>query len=513
MFLKSKWRWVATATAVAALGSWSVATVPAASAAGSGSLNVLLPGVTGGTWNTLDPLTDATAAANWDVLNPIYGELFEQGSNGKIVPDLATGYKISDGGLKVTIDLRPGVTFSDGTAFNAAAVVFNLKRDLDPKAACLCLENFSAVTSESAAGPHKVVLNLSHPDPAIIDAFIWEAPNWIISPTAFAKEGAKNIGMKPVGAGPFTVTQAIPNTKLALTANPHYWQAGYPKVKNLTFTSVNSDASALQAMQAGNGEVYTALTSVTNLASAQKSFTVAKIPSTSTLSINLNPRIAPFNNIKAREAIYYATDAAAINKTLFNNTGLISETPSGPGDLYFADKVPGYRNYDLAKAKALVKQLGGLKLTLSSIPTPVYTPLVTAYKSLWAAAGIDATLQFLTIPQIVKETENGTMQAIATQAGSFDPALLPGLGAWYSSKGPFSLVRDPALDKLIDTAASDTKPSKAATDYKKIYSYLNQKAYTPFVLAAPSWRVQSKAVTGIPANVTEVPWQDVAVKG
>ncbi|MBO0693151.1 MAG: ABC transporter substrate-binding protein, partial [Acidimicrobiaceae bacterium] len=363
------------------------------------------------------------------------------------------------------------------------------------------------------AGPQKVVMNLSHPDPAIIDAFIAEAPNWIISPTAFAKEGAKTIGMKPVGAGPFTVAQAIPNTKLVLTANPHYWQAGHPKVKTLTFTSVSGDANALQALQAGNGDVYTVLTSVPSLATAQKSFTVAKIPSTSTLSINLNPRIPPFNNIKAREAIYYATDAAAINKTLFNNKGLISETPSAPFDRYYANKVPGYRTYDLAKAKALVKQLGGLKVTLSSIPTPVYTPLVTAYKSLWAAAGIDATIQFLTIPQIVKETENGTMQAIATQAGNFDPALLPGLGAWYSSKGPFSLIRDPALDKLIETANGDTNHAKAAKDYKKIYAYLNQKAYTPFILSAPSWRVQTKAVSGIPANVAEVSWENVGISG
>ena len=494
------------------MGSWSVATVPSASAQ-AGSLNVLLPGTTGGTWNNLDPLTDTTAAANWDVLNPIYGELFEEGSNGKIIPDLATGYKISDGGLKVAISLRPGVTFSDGTPFNASAVVFNFNRDFDPKAACLCLENFAAVKSVSAAGSHQVVLNLSHPDPAIIDAFIAEAPNWIISPTAFAQEGATNFALKPVGAGPFTVTQAVPNTKLALAANPHYWQAGHPKVKTLTFTSVSNDASAMQAMQAGNGEIYTVLTSIPSLSTAQKSFKVEKIPSTATLSISLNPRTPPFNNIKAREAIYYATDAAAINKTLFNNTGLISQTPSAPGDRYFADKVPGYRTYDLAKAKALVKQLGGLKVTLSSIPTPVYTPLVTAYKSLWAAAGIDATLQFLTIPQIVKETENGTMQAIATQAGNFDPALLPGLGAWYSSKGPFSLVRDPSLDKLIDTASVDTNSAKAAKDYMKIYSYLNQKAYTPFVLAAPSWHVQTKAVNGIPANVAEVAWENVGVSG
>jgi peptide/nickel transport system substrate-binding protein len=488
-------------------------TVPRASAAPSGSLVVLEPATTGGTWNNLDPLSDTTAAANWDVLNPIYGELFEEGPNGTIVPDLATGYKMTAGGTEVDITLRPGVTFSDGTPFNAAAVIFNLQRDLNKTAACLCLENFSAVSSETAVGNDEVVLHLSHPDPAIIDAFIAEAPNWIVSPTALQKMGPTAFALTPVGAGPFTVTSDVPNSKLVLAANPHYWQAGDPKVQSLTFTSVGSDTSALQAMQAGQGQIYATLTSVSSLATAKKSFVVASVPSTETLSINLNPNTAPFNNILAREAIYYAIDPAAVNKALFDNTGIVSEAPSGPGDLFWNPKVPGYRAYDPAKAKALVKQLGGLHFTLSTIQTPVYTPLVTAYKSLLAEVGIQASLSFLTIPQIVKETENGTMQSIATQVGSFDPSLLPGLGASYASTGPFSLVKDKALDALIDAAASQPNKTKEGQDYQQLYSYLNQKAYAPFVLAAPAWRVQTKAVGGIPANTAEVEWQNVSVAG
>jgi peptide/nickel transport system substrate-binding protein len=493
------------------LGSSSALLTPsAASAAPTGSLTVLLPATTGGTWNTLDPLTDTTAAANWDVLNPIYGELFEEGSNGKIVPDLASGYTVSKSGLEVDITIRQGVTFSDGSPFNAAAVVFNFQRDFNKTAACLCLENFSAVSSVSALGANQVALHLSHPNPAIIDAFIAEAPNWIVSPTALAKLGATAFAATPVGAGPFTVVSNTPNSKLVLAANPTYWQKGYPKVANLTFTSVGSDTSALQAMQAGQGDVYSSLTSVSSLATAKSSFVVQTIPSTETLSVNLNPNTAPFNNIKAREAIYYATNPAAINKALFGNQGLISQAPSGPGDLFWTPTVPGYRTYNLAKAKALVKQLGGLSFTLSTIQTPTYTPLVTAYKSLWAAAGINVTLGFLTIPQIVKETENGTMQSIATQVGSFDPSLLPGLGASFSSTGPFSLVKDKKLDTLITTATSEPNKLKEGQDYQKIYSYLSQQAYAPFVLAAPSWRVTTKSVTGIPTNIAEVPWQDVA---
>ena len=63
-------------------------------------------------------------------MTAIYGQLFELGANGKIVPDLATGYTFSPDGKTLTINLRQGVTFTDGTPFNAQAVYTNWMRDL-----------------------------------------------------------------------------------------------------------------------------------------------------------------------------------------------------------------------------------------------------------------------------------------------------------------------------------------------------------------------------------------------
>ena len=84
-----------------------------------------------GAWPTgLDPATDGNGSANQSYLNAIYGNLFELGANGQTIDDLATGYTITPDGKTVTIHLRQGVTFSDGTPFNAAAVAFNFKRDI-----------------------------------------------------------------------------------------------------------------------------------------------------------------------------------------------------------------------------------------------------------------------------------------------------------------------------------------------------------------------------------------------
>jgi peptide/nickel transport system substrate-binding protein len=83
----------------------------------------------------LDPATDPSSVPNQDMMEAIYGQLFELGANGQAIPDLATGYTFSPDAKDVTITVRQGVTFSDGTLFNAQAVLFNWNRDFGPAGA------------------------------------------------------------------------------------------------------------------------------------------------------------------------------------------------------------------------------------------------------------------------------------------------------------------------------------------------------------------------------------------
>ncbi len=82
-----------------------------------------------GAWPTgLDPATDGNGSANQSYMDAIYGNLFQLGADGKLIPDLALSATPSDGGKTYTIALRPGVKFSDGTPFNAAAVAWNFQQ-------------------------------------------------------------------------------------------------------------------------------------------------------------------------------------------------------------------------------------------------------------------------------------------------------------------------------------------------------------------------------------------------
>jgi peptide/nickel transport system substrate-binding protein len=486
----------------------------AASPTKGGSLTVLENSIE--EWPVgLDPATNTSDLADYTYMNAIYGTLFDQAPNGKLVPNLATGYKFINGGKGFEIFLRHGVTFTDGTPLNAQAVKWNIQRDLDPANGCICDPNFP-VTSISTPNQYTVILNLSQVFAQIEYAFIGAAPDWIASPTAQQKMGEKAFELNPVGAGPFEVVSNSPNTKLVLKRNPSFWEHGHPYLNNLTFEIVGSDASGYDAVLSGQAQIYENYTTYTNLESLNHKVKIGVTGKPGPYDLQFNTTMPPFNNILAREAIYYATDAAPISKSLAADLGSVSENMTVPGGLYYEQNVPGYRGYDLAKAKALVKQLGGLDFTLTNAISPASNNIVAALASEWAKAGITAHLNEVTLTQIIQiffaNNRKGNWQAIQQGAGGLDPVIPTGLNFRFLSNAPFTGVHDSKLDALAARAEATLNPTKQKQIYDQIWKYMNDKAYGPFLFSVPRYDVYMPSVSGLIGNPYMTLWQNVSVK-
>jgi peptide/nickel transport system substrate-binding protein len=494
-------------TAVAAAGGSSPA-----SSSKTKSLTVLQNTGAFGNWPGLDPATDTSDAANGDYMNSIFGELFRQGPKG-VIPDLVTSYKLSSDLQTLDLDLRQGVTFSDGTPFNADAVAFNIRRDLEPQNACLCLPNFP-VSSITTPSQYTVVLQLSKPFAAIVDAFPDEAPNWIVSPTALSKMGEKAFALSPVGAGPFEVVSDEPSSKLVLKRNPDYWQKGRPLLDNLTFETVGNDQAAYAALLSGQGQAYEDFTSydLIQKIKSQLQVTPALPSGTGAGAVQLNTTRAPFNNIVAREAIYYATQPGPINKALNAGYGTVTQSLRAPGQLFYEPKVPGYRTYNPAKAKALVSQLGGLSFQLDMESAPAMAKLATVLASEWARAGIKVSINLESFEQNIQDYGANNWEAKGAAGGGYDPAIGLGLNFWYASHAPFTGIKDPTLDAMISQGASTANQQSRAAIYRSIYKYISDQAYSPVLFAVPWYNLAVHGVSG-PGLTTagpEVFWVDVS---
>jgi peptide/nickel transport system substrate-binding protein len=470
-------------------------------------------------WANLDPALDTSAAADENLMGSIYGELFEQGPNNSIIPDLASGYKVSSDGLTVSIDIRHGVTFQDGTPFTAAAVAQNIQRVLLPANTCICDSDFTDVKSITTQGTYTVLLHLAKPDPPIIEAFIESAPNWTVSPTALAKEGVTAFGQNPVGAGPFEVVSNEASSKLVLKRYPGYWKTGQPYLDSLTFLSVADDASAYEALQAGSVQVAEGIATQAIIKSAKTAgMNVITVPSDNTTGIELNTTAAPFNNLVAREAAYYATDSPALLKALIQGNGVVTESPTGPGGDFYEPDVPGYRSYDLAKAKALVKQLGGLSVTMTAPSTSTSeVQLMEGIAAEWEAAGIQVKIDPEPLATVIQQYSTNSWQSSLAGAGGPAPDIgIQGLSAHVGCHGPLSGVCDSTLDALIAKASSEEQTSARAATFKQIFAMISAKAYEPYLYAPNVTVVTSTSVAGVVPNdasgESNVYWENVSLK-
>lgn len=497
-------------TSAAAAGGTSSST---AKPKRGGSLTVLEDKVKAGNWTSgLDP---ATGNIGYDTeLQAIYGGLFQlrandDGSNAHVVPNQAQSVKLSPDLKTLTIKIRPGIKFSDGTAFNAQALIWNFTRDFNSKCGCEPLWTLRKTKPFTSSGPLTVQIHLGSPDASIIDDFPYANTNWIASPTAYKKMGEKKFLVKPVGAGPFVVVSDELAAKLVLKRNPTFFKAnqGLPYLDTLTFQAIGGgDQAAYQALLAGNADAYEGMTSPQLIKQAQAgSKIIATIqPSSQPDTVQMNTRKPPFNNKKAREALYYATNWAPINKGLFNDEGVITESFTTPIDLFYHKTVPGYRTYDLAKAKQLVHSLGGLSFSMSAGNTPAYTGVMKALQTEWEHAGMHVKILPEELALELKQYRTNDWQSSLVHGGSWDPATGLGLGLRFASNSPYSGTSDPKLDKLLQQGKTSANTATRDQTYQEIAKYLSDNAYAVFGLAVPSANVVVKGVHG-PGLTTKIP--------
>jgi len=494
----------------------SNSSIPVSAPKAGGSLTVLEGKGFSGDWPLgLDPATNTTGSADQDYYNAVYGQLFELGDKGKLIYDLATGYKFSNGNKTVTINLRPNVKFSDGSPLTADVVAWNWTRDLESTCTCaaewtVARTNPKVPTSAPAPGVIKVIdpttiqVNLAAPDGAFINQMFDSIPNWIISKTSFEKMGEKAFAQLPVGAGPFIMVSDSYSNQIVMKKNPTYWQAsqGLPYLDNLTFKSVSGDEAAYEAMLAGEGQVYVDMSTPQLLTQSAQHFDVLNQLGTSPYDLQLNTAVPPFNNPKARQAIYAMTNFAPILSKIFKNAYPVVQGFTGPGGICYQQKVPGYQGYDPTLAKQLVQESGLDKVTIdlgTISSSPVASQTTQALSQEWAQFGVKTTLHTYALNALIQAfTANGgkSWQAMIQTAGAYDPAGGVGVGFRFNSTSPFSGVHDPKLDGLLSQAASSSDLSVRCPLYNQAAAYIAKNYYGPFYFSFAPANVSVKGVAG-----------------
>jgi peptide/nickel transport system substrate-binding protein len=458
-------------------------------------------------------------------MNAIFGGLFQltaddDGSNPRIVGILASGYEIANEGHTLIIHLREGVRFSDGTPLDAEAVRFNIERNIEAPCSCAPIrwpwaDNDRVVVMNERT----VALNFSRPYPAVIHNFPVMNVNWPASPTALAAMGEDEFKMRPVGAGPFKVVSNQLSTRLVLERNPDYWESDRPFLDRLVFQSIASEQAAYLALLAGDAQIVEGVVSppIIEQAMTQPELSVTRQPATATYLIQLNTRAPPFDDERARQAIHFATDVDTLRAGLFKDWYPVSQSFTGPGGLFHHERIPGYREYDPEKARALVNTLGGIQVRLGTNQSFVTEQMITALQSQWQLVGIDTEIKVLEVGDLVNLYQSGDWQALLQRVGSYDPESGSGVALRFGSGQALSGVADAALDQILLNAAASIDEQARDALYFEAARHISDNAYAPFLITFAPTQLAARGVSG-PGLTTRIPpiafysaiaWQDV----
>src|SRR5579859_5842591 len=191
---------------------------PSSSAGGTGTLNW--------EWQLPTSWDPVTSSAGWDmhVLGLVYASITTLDPAGNPGPGLASSWKYADSGKAVTFTLRPGLTFTDGTALDAQAVKENIQRGQTQKNSTIASE-LAVISSVVVNSPTSFTLNLSQVDYQL-PYLLAGKDGMLVSPKVFATAaGVSSLPTQQVGAGPFRLTSYVPDSHASLVRNSGYWDA------------------------------------------------------------------------------------------------------------------------------------------------------------------------------------------------------------------------------------------------------------------------------------------------
>ncbi|MBT1617854.1 ABC transporter substrate-binding protein [Curtobacterium flaccumfaciens pv. poinsettiae] len=450
--------------------------------------------------------------------------------DGKPTPELATKWTTGDDGKTLTLTLRDDVTFTDGTPFDAAAVVANIEHVQDPATASstgyLALQS---ITKATATDDRTVTLSLSRPDSALLESL---SQPWVgmESPKALERKQATNCE-SPVGTGPFRVTGWKHGDRVTLTKNTDYWGKTKPRLSGITWRFLPDSTSRYAALQSGQVDVIdNAQPDQLKAASAKGAIRDLDAPRPGASNrLELNSGHGVFRDQAVRQAFIAGAEIDPGLQSLFLGTAKRSYSVlSSAEPLAYSDK--SQFDYSPSKAKQLLDDAGwkvgsdgirekdGQQLTVTF---PVSTnQSVPAERSLFQqiqasekAVGFKVVLDELDLSSwyaALAANEYDVVSAPYTKVGPdvlrilYDSASIEPAPSGYFAN--LAQLDDPALDRLLEQAARTSDADERADLYEQA-----QKAILASDTVLPLYDQQNhflvrSAVHGIRTTPVSTPW-------
>lgn len=457
-----------------------------------------------------DPI-QGSGGSDHALLWPVFDTLISFTPELEPLPGLAESWDFPDDKTLV-LHLREGVTFHDGTRFDAEAVKFNLERNNSEESKVADLENIESV---EVVDPKTVKLNLKQADSSLLLA-LSDRGGMIVSPTA-VKESGEDYSQKPVGAGPFKMVNRIPNGEIVFEAFEDYWQEGKPYLDKMTVKVMADENTRINALKSGEID-YADTISAGNVPNIENSsnLVLKDILPVRFRIIYLNSSMAPFDNKAVRLAVQHGINREALIEGINFGKGEPA-TQVFPKEYWAADKDMTIE-YDPEKSKQLLKEAGleNVSFTLIQNANAQDAKMAEAIKGQLKEVGIDVDIQAMEINTATASyfSEKKAPALYSAWTGRPDPQMT--INYLFSKDSFFNTggYSTEEIESLISEAASSYDQAERIKLYKEISKQaLLEEAIAIPVIFEPITSAMNEKVKGFEPNMIGKPiysniWMD-----
>lgn len=356
---------------------------------------------------------------NWSMIKSLFDGLmdYEPGTT-NLKPDLAESYEISPDGKTFTFKLRHGVKFHNGREMTADDVKYSLDRVTNPKTqspgagffgSIKGYDDVAAGKAESLSGvtvvdPYTVKFQLTRPDATFLHVMAINFAH-VVPKEEVEKYGA-DFGKHPVGTGAFKLAEWTLGQRIVFERNADYWHKGLPHLDKITFEIGQEPIVALLRLQKGEidvpGDGIPPAKFQEVMADPEQKARVVEGGQLHTGYVTMNTTMAPFDNVKVRQAVNMAINKARVIQ-IINGRAVPANQPLPPSMPGYDKEYKGYP-YDVAKAKALLAEAGhpdGFDTQLFAMNTDPNPRIAQAIQQDLAAIGIKASIQSLAQANVI----------------------------------------------------------------------------------------------------------------
>jgi len=434
-------------------------------------------------------------------LRSVYDTLvYRDPTTGDFVAGLASSWTVSPDGLNYTFILKQGVTFHDGTTFNAQAVAANLDRITNPDTASQkAIFMLGSYTSYEIVDDSTIRLILSEPYSPLLDS-LSQVYLGMASPAALSAFSNERYQFNQVGTGPFQFVEYVPQDRLVIRRNLNYsWGPAFynaptsDSVDEIEFRFYTDPATRAIALEGGDVQVIGELLPVDARALAVNQEIIlnpVNVPG-QPLQFLMNTEQFPTDNLVVRRALITATNREAMIDAVFQRFSPIAWSPIAASTRFYSSAVAGAYDYDPGQARALLESagytdsdnngyldFGGSELILNVIVPPwgLIPDVAQLLQDQWREVGLRVVLE--TVPTrnaLVERVNQGGYNLVAFYEFGSDPSFL---NRYFTTDGVNNWTNfiDADLDRVLRDAVVQSDAAARGSLYAEAQRIIMDRA-------------------------------------